>query len=114
MEQVSAQPERELPPGRELATQNGASSTLDESAFAAWLATAVAGERFVYHVGHLGFDRCVGSHLTQAQRRILNRVASRAFAWAELGRLALTQRRLADGCMAYLATKTGARHAEVA
>lgn len=114
MERVSAQPENEFTLRYDLGAQNGASPALDENAFATWLAAAAAGERLVYHVGHLVFDRSVGSHLTQAQRRNLNRVASRAFSLAELGCLVLTQKRIADGCVAYLATKTGARRSEVA
>jgi len=92
---------------RGMGMQNAPSPPVDETAFANWLATAAAGERLVYHVGHLGFDRCAGSQLTATRRKTLNRVACRAFALAEIGQLFLIQHRVADGCVAYLAIMVG-------
>lgn len=87
--------------------QNGASRIVDENTFDGWLKSASPGEHLVYHVGHLGFDRSYGSALAHTRRQSLNRVANRAMALAECGRLVLTQQRLADGCMAYLAIIAG-------
>ena len=98
----------------EMGMQNGIPFPIDESAFASWLATAAAGERLVYHVGHLGFDRSFGSQLPPARRRSLDRVANRVFALADLGSLVLAQKRLGDGCVAYLAIKAVACRPEAA
>jgi hypothetical protein len=87
---------------------------IDENAFDHWLTAASPGEQLVYHVGHLGFDRSGGSELEQSRRRSLNHVANRAIALAEGGRLILTQQRLDEGRMAYLAIMPGIRQREAA
>jgi hypothetical protein len=94
--------------------EGSASRFIDENAFDSWLKSASPGEHLVYHVGHLGFDRSGGSELAQSRRQSLNRVANRAIALAECGRLVLTQQRLDDGRMAYLAIMPGVRQREAA
>jgi len=88
-----------------------ASNPLDETALAHWLRTAKPGDRVVYHVGHLGFDRTPVSALPRARRETLERVASRAMTMAENGCLVLAQQRLDDGGIAYLAIMPSCRRA---
>lgn len=94
--------------------QVSASRFIDENAFDGWLKAASPGEHLVYHVGHLVFDRSGGSELAQSRRQTLNRVANRVMALAECGRLILTQQRLDDGRMAYLAIMPGVHQREAA
>lgn len=96
----------------EMGMQLAASVPVDEVALAHWLKTARPGERLVYHVGHLGFDRSPTSHLPRARRESLIRVADRALALAESGCLVLAQQRVAEGCIAYLAIMPGCRRAQ--
>jgi len=92
--------------------QLAASHPVDETALAHWLRTAKPGDRLVYHVGHLGFDRTPVSALPRARREALARVASWTMAMAENGCLVLAQERLADGGIAYLAIMPSCRRAE--
>jgi hypothetical protein len=92
--------------------QLAASHPIDEPALAHWLKTAQPGDRLVYHIGHLGFDRNPVSALPRAQRETLARVASRTMAMAENGCLVLAQERLAEGNIAYLAIMPSCRRAE--
>lgn len=78
-----------------------------EPALLAWTEMARPGERLAYHAGHLALDRVRGwSSLPDGAREELARVANRALALAEEGRVLLTQRRLDDGRIAYLAIRT--------
>jgi hypothetical protein len=90
--------------------QISASTPVNESSFDSWLQSATPGEHLVYHVGHLGFDRSFGSDLPRPRRQSLERVANRAMALAECGRLVLAQRRLGHGCIAYLAIMAAPAH----
>ena len=92
--------------------QLAASNLPDETALAHWLRTAQPGDRLVYHVGHLGFDRTSVSALPRARRETLARVASRTMAMAENGCLVLAQQRLDDGGIAYLAIIPSCRRAQ--
>jgi len=92
--------------------QLAASHTVDEPALAHWLRTAKPGDRLVYHVGHLSFDRTPVSALPRARRETLARVADRAMAMAENGCLVLAQQRLEDGGIAYLAIMPSCRRAQ--
>jgi len=96
----------------EMGMQLAAPVPVDDVALAHWLKTARPGERLVYHVGHLGFDRSPTSNLPRARRESLVRVADRALALAESGCLVLAQQRVADGCIAYLAIMPGCRRAQ--
>jgi hypothetical protein len=97
-----------------MAMQLAASNSVDELALAHWLKTARPGDRFVYHVGHLGFDRTSVSALPRARRETLVRVANRAMALAESRCLVLAQQRLAENCMAYIAIMACAHRSEIA
>lgn len=92
--------------------QSAAPIPVDENALAHWLKTARPGDRLVYHIGHLGFDRSAASGLARARRETLVRVANRALAMAESGCLLLTQQRVAVGRIAYLAIMPGCRRAQ--
>lgn len=96
----------------EMGMQLAAPVPVDEVALAHWLKTARPGERLVYHVGHLGFDRSPTSNLPRVRRESLIRVADRALALAESGYLVLAQQRVADGCIAYLAIMPGCWRAQ--
>lgn len=94
--------------------QLAASIPVEENALAHWLRTARPGDRLVYHVGHLGFDRTSVSALPRAKRETLMRIANRAMVLAESGCLVLAQQRLAENCMAYIAIMACAHRSEIA
>ncbi len=79
---------------------------LSEAALFAWIDRAAPGERIAYHQGMLGVDRLRGSScLPEPYRAELDRVAGCAMELAETGHLLLTQRRIGEGRITYLAVK---------
>lgn len=79
-----------------------------EAALLGWFETAIPGERFTYHVGHLAADRArETSGLAGAAREMLSRMADRVRTLVGQDRLIAVQQRLADGRSAYLAIKAG-------
>ena len=82
----------------------------DEAALLGWMEAAQCGDRFVYHVGHLGTDRArETSRLAPAAREMLGRIADRVMALVLEDLLLAAQARLDDGRTAYIAIKAGAR-----
>jgi hypothetical protein len=73
--------------------------------FRSWLARACAGERVIYHRGHLTWDRSPASALTGPERQALARIADMAFAAAQEGQVLLVQRRHGPFDFSYLAIK---------
>lgn len=82
-------------------------SPITMRAFLGWLGEAVAGDRCIYHQGHLGIDRMPKlSRLAESVREELSRVADAALTAANAGEILLAQRRIGEGRVAYLAIKT--------
>ena len=78
--------------------------TLRDKAFCAWLNQAGAGDRVIYHRGHLAVDRMTGrSKFGERAREELDRMADRAASLAEQGLLILAQQRHADSDYSYFA-----------
>jgi hypothetical protein len=84
----------------------------NEAALLGWFETALPGECFTYHIGHLAAD-CAreSSGLAATARDMLGCIADRVMALVTEGRLIAVQRRLDDGRTAYLAIKAGMRSA---
>ena len=81
--------------------------TLRDKAFCAWLQQGGAGERVVYHRGHLAVDRIEGqSRLSERARDELSTVADRAWSLAEQGLLILVQRCHGVGDFSYYAVRS--------
>ena len=81
-----------------------ASRPLGEIEFCAWVAQAVPGDRLEYHRGFLVLDTFpTFSHLQDAQRTELAKLASRAFWAAEQGLVHLVQEREGPDRFAYIA-----------
>ena len=79
------------------------SALLDEAALTAWFSAAAAGDRIEYWRGFLAVDaNPTGSKLEPDDRRLLGRVAARAFRLAEQGKAHLVQRRHGDADYSYL------------
>ena len=77
---------------------------LTEIEFCAWVAQAVPGDRLEYHRGFLVLDTFPAfSHLQDAQRTELAKLASRAFWAAEQGLVHLVQEREGPDRFAYIA-----------
>ena len=84
--------------------------TLRDREFCAWLHQAGAGDRVIYHRGHLAVDRMTGrSKFVERAREELERIADRAASLAEQGLLMLAQQRHAEGDFSYFAIKAGHR-----
>ena len=76
---------------------------LDEAALMAWLGTAASGDRIEYWRGFLAVDASTtASKLEPDDRRLLGRVAARAFRLAQQGKAHLVQRRHGDADYSYL------------
>lgn len=76
---------------------------LDEAALMAWLGTAASGDRIEYWRGFLAVDAsATASKLEPDDRRLLGRVAARAFRLAEQGKAHLVQRRHDEADYSYL------------
>lgn len=76
---------------------------LDEAALMAWLGTAASGDRIEYWRGFLAADAsATASKLEADDRRLLGRVAARAFRLAEQGKAHLVQRRHGEADYSYL------------
>jgi hypothetical protein len=75
------------------------------SELTAWLDTARAGDRVVYHKGCLALDRGSTSSLPRRERRRIDDLAAVAHAAAAAGRIHLVQERLATGTFRYLAVR---------
>lgn len=76
---------------------------LDEAALMAWLGTAASGDRIEYWRGFLAVDAsATASKLEADDRRLLGRVAARAFRLAEQGKAHLVQRRHGEADYSYL------------
>ena len=95
---TSISPASDPPPARSLVVRKGD--------FLAWLEHARPGDRLTYHQGHLGADREEGSALSDGLRQELGRIADHAMELAVQGHVLLVQKRLDDGCAAYLAIRT--------
>lgn len=79
-----------------------------ETLLLGWFERAEPGERFIYHIGHLGADRARDtSCLSVMACEALGRIAGRVMVLAEKGQLIAVQQRLNDGRMAYIAIKRG-------
>lgn len=79
------------------------STLLDEAALTAWFSAAAAGDRIEYWRGYLAIDaNPTGSKLESDDRRLLGRVAARAFRLAEEGKAHLVQRRHGEADYSYL------------
>ena len=75
-----------------------------EGAFNKWLKAAKAGDRAEYHRGALAIDRAPRiSSLTEPHRKELVRIADRAMALAEDGRVLLLQERRGTDDFSYVA-----------
>jgi hypothetical protein len=80
-----------------------------ETLLLGWFERAEPGERFIYHIGHLGADRARDtSCLSVMACEALGRIAGRVMVLAEMGQLIAVQQRLNDGRIAYIAIKRGA------
>lgn len=76
---------------------------LDEAALMAWLGAAAVGDRIEYWRGFLAVDAsATASKLEPDDRRLLGRVAARAFRLAEQGKAHLVQRRHGEADYSYL------------
>lgn len=76
---------------------------LDEAALMAWLGAAASGDRIEYWRGFLAVDAsATASKLEADDRRLLGRVAARAFRLAEQGKAHLVQRRHGEADYSYL------------
>ena len=85
-------------------TTASTSHPLGEIEFCAWVAQAVPGDRLEYHRGFLVLDTFpTFSHLPDAQRTELAKLASRAFWAAEQGLVHLVQVRVGPDRFAYIA-----------
>ena len=77
---------------------------LRDKAFCTWLSKAGAGDRIVYHRGHLAVDRMPGrSRLSERARGELDTIADRAWSLAEQGVLILAQQLHGPGDYSYFA-----------
>lgn len=68
-----------------------------EGLYGDWLARAERGERFIYHVGHLAFDREKDANT--------DRLAKVAAKDADLGYVALVQQRVGKNSFKYIAER---------
>jgi hypothetical protein len=85
------------------AVSSRSSALLDEAALTAWFSAAAAGDRIEYWRGLLAIDaNPTGSKLEPDDRRLLSRVAARAFRLAEQGKAHLVQRRHGEADYSYL------------
>ena len=85
------------------AVSSRSSAFLDEAALTAWFSAAAAGDRIEYWRGLLAIDaNPTGSKLEPDDRRLLSRVAARAFRLAEQGKAHLVQRRHGEADYSYL------------
>ena len=85
-------------------TTTRTSRPLGEIEFCAWVAQAVPGDRVEYHRGFLVLDTFpTFSHLPDAQRTELAKLASRAFWAAEQGLVHIVQERIDTDRFAYIA-----------
>ncbi len=85
------------------AVSSRSSALLDEAALTAWFSAAAAGDRIEYWRGLLAIDaNPAGSKLEPDDRRLLGRVAARAFRLAEQGKAHLVQRRHGEADYSYL------------
>ena len=84
-------------------------------ALAAWMRHGRPGDACAYHHGLLAVDRDpVVSRLSAPARQALAAVADLALAFAEAGRVVLTQERLGDGVYRYLAVIASKRSKQAA
>jgi len=80
------------------------SLTIREEEFCEWVGRAEPGQQVDYHRGILGMDRAKGfSPFDEKRRRELGRIANRAMALAQKGRLLLVQRRHGEVGISYIA-----------
>ena len=77
---------------------------LDEEKFCRWFGDAEPGQSIEYHRGHLVIDRAPRiSSLAERHRQELVRIADRAMALAEKGRVLLLQERRGTDDFSYVA-----------